>query len=527
MTESQEAVPRRGVVATAFSDATRAAVETLQAGGNAIDAGVAAAWALAVCEPSGSGLGGTTVALLRLAGGRTVVVNGQSRAPAAVSRKTVRRRQQGKGHRSCTVPSVVATLGFIQSRYGLLPMSRVMEPAIRLAEEGYSVTRLQRRQQKQCLADLSATPEACRLFLSKGQPFKIGGTFRQPELAATLRRLARYGAEDFYRGQIARDIADDMAANGGLITLEDLASAAAATEGEPIATRYRHCEVLSAGPPAGGTQLLLALKVLEQFSREELVSEADAWYRTVAEVTRAVFRERDLRTVPPSRLTPAFYEWLFNGDRARKIAESVRAHSREPAARPDPEEPGETTHLAAADDQGNVISLTQSIQSVYGAKVANGKLGFLYNNYLCTLPRYGQPYQLQGGCVPRSNAAPTLVLTGEAGRVQPFLALGAAGSRRITSSLLQVISGVVDRGLPLEQAVSSPRVHATLSGRVHVERPAAVEPLLGRLEKCFREVKVRSARSFFMGAVQAIQRSEDGRFTGAADPRRDGTAEAW
>jgi gamma-glutamyltranspeptidase/glutathione hydrolase len=533
--ESKEGTAKRGVVATAFSSATQAGLEILQGGGNAIDAAVAAAWALAVCEPSGSGLGGWTILLIHSPGGGTAVINGRSYAPAAVSKATVKRRQQMKGYRACTVPSTVATLGFAQTRHGLLSPARVMEPAIRLADDGYPVTRLQRRQQKQCWADLSAQPEARRLFLKDGQPFRKGDIFRQPELAATLRRLAVVGTEDFYRGQIARDILEDMATNDGLLTQEDLADAAVPAVGEPMAIYYRDCQVLSTAPPTGGTQLLLALKVLEQFPPKDISGEVEHWYEIVAEITHAVFRDRDHLAANASLPEPSFCDRLLGSERAQEIARSIRTGCGESTAGPAAEEPGETTHLCAADAEGNVVALTQSIQSVYGAKVANGKLGFLYNNYLCTSPRRRHPHRLQSRCMPRSNAAPTLVLrpgsqgpdSRRAGQRRPFLALGAAGSRRITSALLQVISGVLDRGLPLAQAVGAPRVHATLSRRVHVEKSAATESLLGHLEKRFRAVRIRSARSFFMGAVQAIQMSEDGAFAGAADPRRDGTAAAW
>jgi gamma-glutamyltranspeptidase/glutathione hydrolase len=483
-------------------------------------------------------MGGLTGLLIHSPAGGTVVIDGHSCAPAAVSKATVDRYQQRKGYRACVVPSTVAVLGFVQARHGLLPLARVMEPAIRLAEDGYPVTPLQRRQQRWCLADLRAQPEVRRLFLKNGKPFRAGDVFRQPVLGATLRRLARAGVEDFYRGQIARDIAEDMAGHGGLLTREDLADSPPPTEGEPVAIRYRDCQVLSAPPPAGGAQLLLALKVLEQFPAKDFSGPADGWYQTIARVTRAVFDDPDHLAARPIRLTPSFYDWLLGGEHAREIVESMRTPCGDSAVRPATEGPGETTHLCAADAQGNVVTLTQSIQSVFGAKVACGKLGFLYNNYLCTLPRRGGPYQLGSRCVPRSNAAPTLVLKGdssgprEAGnrrtsQGRPFLALGAGGSRRITSAILQVISGVVDRGLGLVEAVCAPRVHATLGGRVHVEKPAATESLLERLEKGFRAVHVRSAWSFLMGAVQAIQFGEGGSFVGAADPRRDGTAAAW
>lgn len=189
------------------------------------------------------------------------------------------------------------------------------------------------------------------------------------------------------------------------------------------------------------------------------------------------------------------------------------------------EEPGETTHLCTADSKRTIVSLTQSLQSLFGAKVANLRCGFLYNNYLITCPRRPHAYQLQSGCMPRSNAAPTLIVKEKGGlSSEPLLAIGAAGSRRITSALLQVISAVVERRLTLAKALKLPRVHATLGGTVWIERPAATEPVQERLKRDYRALRVRAPRSFAMGAVQAIALDPDGTLRGAADPRRDGTA---
>jgi gamma-glutamyltranspeptidase/glutathione hydrolase len=198
-------------------------------------------------------------------------------------------------------------------------------------------------------------------------------------------------------------------------------------------------------------------------------------------------------------------------------------------ALPGAEEPGDTTHLTVSDSQGNVVALTQSIQSLFGAKVANASLGFLYNNYLRTCPRYPHPCQLGSHCQPRSNCSPTLVLKkGPAGKV-PVLALGAAGSRRIVSAIVQVVSAVIDRGMTIEEAVAAPRVHALLNKKVWIERPAATEDLLKSLEARSLRPKIRRAQSYSMGSVQVLQRLPDGTVMVAADPRRDGAARvlAW
>ena len=170
------------------------------------------------------------------------------------------------------------------------------------------------------------------------------------------------------------------------------------------------------------------------------------------------------------------------------------------------------------------MTLTQSVQSLYGAKVANGRLGFLYNNYLSTCKRRPHPYQLDSHCIPLSNASPTLVLKRGENGDRPVLAIGAAGSRRIVSSILQVITGVLNRGMSLEEAVRMPRIHGLLGRKVYLERPAASESLLRHLSRRFRGVTIKAASSNFMGGVQGIQCREDGTFVGMADPRRDGIA---
>jgi gamma-glutamyltranspeptidase / glutathione hydrolase len=519
-----QAVGTGGMAATAFPAASEAAAGILRAGGNAIDAAVAAAWALSVCEPSGSGLGGQTTILIRLADGTLRVIDGTSRAPEAVSKKRVSRKDQLRGYRACTIPTTPATLEFAQRRYGVLPRAAVMEPAIRLAEEGYAVTGLQHRQMKMCRKALLATDAAGRLFLKAGRPYRTGDIFRQAELAVTLRRLARAGAEDFYRGRLAEAIAEDMRQNGGLMTTADLAEYEGPLECEPLAIVYGDYRVFGVVPPSGGMQTLLGLKILEHLASDERNRQPDGWYEILAEVTHAVFRDRKRFVFHPRDAAAAALSQHLGDERISEIAEHIRARRDEPVAGADREGPGETTHLCTADGLGNVVTLTQSIQSLYGAKVANGRLGFLYNNYLSTCKRRAHPYQLDSGCIPLSNASPTLVLERGENGDRPVLAIGAAGSRRIVSSILQVITGVLNRGMSLEEAVRMPRIHGLLSRKVYLERPAASESLLRHLSRRFRGVTIKAAYSNFMGGVQAIQCLNDRKYVGMSDPRRDGIA---
>jgi gamma-glutamyltranspeptidase/glutathione hydrolase len=516
-------IARRGVVSSAFPAASEAGRDTLVAGGNAIDAAVAAAFALAVCEPSGSGLGGQTVMLVRLTGGRIFTIDGHSRAPEAVSKQTVSRAEQRAGHRSTTIPTTPATLGFAHHRYGRLPLTRLLQPALRLAEEGYPVTRLQSRQFGWCQAALAAT-RAGRRFLNGHRPYAPGEVFRQPRLAQALRRLADHGIDDFYSGDIARRIVADMKAHGGLLGATDLAAGPHVSERPTITMIYHGQEVITMPPPSGGVELLVALTVLEQLGAEADRGREMLWSVRLAEAVYAAFAERERNPAHPDTWPPTAAGPSCDQARAARIVEYLQQPVLA-AAGADAEEPGETTHLCTADTDGNVVSLTQSVQSLFGAKVANPDYGFLYNNYLTTCPRRRHAYRLGSRSPTRSNAVPTFVLGRDSGWT--LLALGAAGSRRIVSSVLHVISAVVDRGLTLPEAVCAPRVHPRLSRKVWAERPAATPEVSRELAAHFATVELRPRHSYTMGAVQALTVTAGGDMLATADPRRDGAAAGW
>lgn len=504
-----------GIAVAAFPDAARAGADILLAGGNAVDAACAVAWALAVCEPAESGLGGQSTALVRLPDGRMIVIDGHSQAPALLRRKLVGPKAQKRGIRSATIPSTPATLGAIHRRFGRLSFAQVLEPAIRIAKEGYEITRLQRRLMKWTARHFSAGSPEESLFLKPGKGlYRVGELFRQPALAQTLTRLAREGVSDFYRGAIARDIVADMEARSGLISSDDLSGFDGPIERQPLEIEYKGHRVVSVPPPGGGIQTLLSLQLLAYMPPQD---DPIHWYSRLAIATRTAFVERERWPEHPAGFSSSVAKWSVSPERARLLLAKR-------AGRPvDPEPPGEagnTTHLCTADSDGMVVTMTQSIQSVFGAKVAHPRLGFVYNNYLSTCPRRRHPYRLRGGCIPQSNATPTIVLRPSG---QPLLAIGAAGSRRITSSIVQVISAMVDQGMDAATAVMLPRTHALLNRSVWVEE-SVDQPSIEILRAHFKRLRMRPPNSYKMGAVHAIGWDQQGRPTGAADPRRDGAA---
>ncbi|MGD2109430.1 MAG: gamma-glutamyltransferase [Phycisphaerae bacterium] len=505
------AVSRRGVIATAHHLATNAGVEMFNAGGNAFDAAVAAAFALGVCEPAASGLGGQTMLLLRDAdSGQTIALDGSSRAPNRATPDLLTRRQRRHGHTATTVPSTPAVLRYTLERFGKLKLKRVLEPAIRLADDGFDVSvlhyALTRRELKK-LRGGTAAP----LFLRDGtKPYPVGSRFRQPALAETLRRLAKRGVKDFYTGQIARQIHDDMARNGGLIQRDDLAQVPRPIERRPIACRFAHQRLFTFPPPGAGRTLIEMLNIYQRLPERLKDFDTPRGAVSLAQTIRRAFLDRQDRPFDPNYFPQVEKERMLSDEYtqlvAKQIAKRIRTH-------------GETTHLSAMDADGNVVGLTQSIERVYGSCAASPELGFLYNNYMTAFEYedIAHPYYLRPNAVPWASVAPTIVFRGR----KPWAVLGSPGSDRITSSVFQVL--VQLQAANPFAAVEAPRMHCSLAGKVSLEATRMRSDIIKALERNGFEIDVRDPYSFYLGCVQLVTRDGDA-LVGVADPRRDGSA---
>jgi len=501
---------RFGMVATAHHEATSAGAEILAECGNAMDAAVAAAFALGVCEPAASGLGGQTMLLVHVAeSGRTVAIDGSSRAPHRAIVDVLPRAQRSTGYRASTVPSTPATLRYALRRYGRMPLRRVLQPAIAMAERGVRTSALQHR--------LTAREaEKLRLwtgglfFLDGGEPPAEGAVLRQPVLADTLRRLARHGVRDFYSGEIARLIVEDMEAHDGLIRRDDLAQVPRPIERTPLTTEFRGSFVTSFPPPAAGRTLMEMLNAYGHLP--ERLTRLDSPEHAVAlsALIRRAFIDRRDRPFDPNYYPQIPVKKMLSDAHARRLAARIARLL---------ELHGETTHLSVMDRWGNAVSLTQSIEKVFGSACATPGLGFLYNNYLSAFEYedISHPYYLRPNAAPWASVAPTLAFRD--GR--PWLAIGSPGSERITSSILQVMLRLPN-GSPLD-AVSAPRLHCSLDGRVSLEADRMPAGVVEALESHGFEIDRREPYSFYLGCVQLVMRDDD-ELVGVADPRRDGSA---
>lgn len=505
------AISGHGMAATAHYRATDVSVEILSEGGNAIDAAVSAAFALSVCEPQSSGLGGQTMLLVYEADKhRTVAVDGSSRAPNRATPGSISASERRIGYRATTVPSTPAVLEYARRTFGTMPLQRLLTPAIRLAEEGYAISGLQHRLMRRELNRLQATPAGPLFLRDDEKPYPIGAVFKQHALAGTLRRLARDGVEDFYTGSIAKQIHEDMVANDGLLHLDDLAQIPWPIERRPLSGRFEGKRIHTFPPPGAGRTLIEMLNILSYFSPKQRDPDSPQGAVLLAEVVRRAFLDRADRPFDPNFYPQVEPKRMLSPEYSQRVARQIRSRIKSS---------GDTTHLTVMDRHGNIVALTQSIERVYGACVATPELGFLYNNYMSDFEYtdISHPYYLRPNAVPWASVAPTLVFHGR----RPWLALGSPGSERITPTIVQVLLRL-EKQSPMD-AVAAPRIHCSLNGTVHLESSRMRTDIPDALRQRGYTLRFREPFSFYMGCVQLVLRERTG-LTGVADLRRDGSA---
>lgn len=505
-------VSPKGMISTAQYMATQAGALMLGAGGNAIDAAVAAAFALGVCEPQACGLGGQTMMLVYLADqDKLFALDGSSRAPNRALEENFREKiTRRHGLSATTVPSTPATLAYALKMYGTLKLAEILEPAIELAEKGYPITDLQAKLQKRELKNLTKG-NAGHIFLRNSEkPFSTGHMLKQPVLAETLRRLCKEGVEDFYLGEIARAIAEDMQAHGGLIQMDDLAQIPNPIEREPVSGRLGNMMVYTMPPPGAGRTLIEMINIIKKFPSSDRNPDTPTGAVVLTETIRRAQLDRRDRPYDPNFFPQIQDERMLSNDYSKLVSQQIRSRIKSS---------GETTHLSTMDKYGNVVSLTQSIERVYGAKVITPSLGFLYNNYMSAFEYEDitHPYYMRPNGVPWASVAPTIILRNK----KPWMAIGSPGSERIASAILQVLLRLNYQS-PFD-AVAAPRIHCSHDGKVSLEAAYMRDDIPHELASRGFKIDVREPMSFYLGCIQLVLKKGEN-FIGVADPRRDGAA---
>jgi gamma-glutamyltranspeptidase / glutathione hydrolase len=478
------------VVVSAHELASQAGVDMMKAGGNAVDAAVATGFALAVVFPEAGNLGGGGFMLIRMADGAVHFLDYREKAPAAATANmyldpqgNVIENASLLGYKAIAVPGSVAGLAFAQKTYGKLPLAQVMGPAIKLAREGFALT----YEDAEDLRDpeLGHFPESKRIFQRDGNPYQTGDMLRQPDLARTLERIAK-NPDDFYHGALAKELSAAMQKGGGLITAKDLASYEV-KERKPIRGTYRDYDIISAPPPSsGGIALLEILNILEGYDLNKYGNRsADAIHLTTEAFRRAFFDraeflgDPDFAKIPVAQLIDKRYAagWRESIDPAhaspsKDLRRPAVFNELETYAAAHPlllaplKEPSNTTHYSVVDPAGNAVAVTTTLNDSFGSHVTAEGLGFLLNDEMDDFTsKEGVPnvYGLiQGpanaigpGKRPLSAMTPTIVL--KDGKL--YLVLGAEGGPTIITTVANILMGVVDFGLDIQDSVNAPRFH--------------------------------------------------------------------
>lgn len=545
------------MVATDEQLGSEAGVEILKRGGNAVDAAVAVAFALAVVEPAAGNIGGGGFMLVRLADGRATFLDYREVAPGKATREMY--IKDGKldeeasvvGYRSVAVPGTVAGLELALKTYGSLKLAEVMAPAIRLAEKGFPVSDKLAREFAEEKSGLERFPLSRKIFLGDGQMIKAGATLRQPELAATLKRIAKNGAADFYRGETARLVVDDIAKSGGLITLDDLAQYKPKVR-EVLRAKYESAghawEVLTSPPPSsGGVAIIEALNMLREVPLKNWDDVESV--HMVAETMRRIFADRaayladpDFSNVPVAGLTdPCYAKELATTIDAQRASSSKEVRAGKPhacgaavSASGAPQtivslgEGPHTTHFSVVDAKGNAVASTYTLNDSYGSH-ATSPAGFLLNDEMddfTTQP--GVPNALFGliqsdanaiapGHRPLSSMTPTILLRDG----QLSFVTGSPGGPMIISATLLSVINWMRLGMDAQAAINAPRFHHQwLPDQIFMEQDFSDD-----MEKALQARGFAVKRRGHIGLVNAIGiDAKTGVRLGAADPRDKGAA---
>ncbi|WP_243079874.1 gamma-glutamyltransferase [Pantoea sp. MQR6] len=526
---------QHGMVASVDAMATNVGVDILRQGGNAVDAAVAVGFALAVTHPQAGNLGGGGFMLLRTASGRTTAIDFREMAPGHASRDMFLDKQGNAdsklsltSHLASGTPGTVAGFALAAQKYGTLPLSTLLAPAIKLARDGFVVNDALADDLKTYGKEVLITHANSKAIFYKpdGTPWQKGDRLVQKNLAHSLALIAQQGPDAFYKGNIADEIAGEMAQHGGLINKADLA-AYRAVERKPVSGTYRGYEVFSMPPPSsGGIHIVQILNILENFDLAKMgFGSADAM-QVMAEAEKYAYADRseylgdpDFVRVPWQALTSKAY--------AKSLAQQIDVAKARPSSeiKPGklaPYESNQTTHFSVVDKNGNAVAVTYTLNTYFGSGIVAGNSGILMNNEMddfSAKPGTPNVYGLVGGEAnavqpakrPLSSMSPTIV----AKEGKTWLVTGSPGGSRIITTVLQMVVNSIDFGMNVAEATNAPRFHHQwLPDQLRVEKGFSPDTLR-LLENKGQHVKVLPA----MGSTQSIMIGPDGTLYGASDPR--------
>ena len=526
--EKQPATGTRGTVVTNHPLASAAGAEMLAAGGNAIDAAIAAFFTLTVVEPMMVGVLGGGMAHIRLADGTHHVLDGQSTAPLATGPTTYTPDPKAApgtmdtiGRKNAVGPTAVAAPGNLMGwcealrRFGTFSLADVTEPAIRHASRGFRVTPYLHECVSDSAADMARDKEIARLYLPDGAPIPPGTRLVTGDYAETLRTIAREGPDVLYAGALGRRYADHMAQSGGYLTMQDLARYRT-IDREALRGTYRGFEIVGPPPPSSGPlHIIQMLNILEGYDIGALGFGSPDTLHLLAEVLKIAFADRTAATADPAFVAVPVTKLLSKDYAAERRARIALDRAQSWSAGVAPGEGAHTTHLTVADGAGNIVASTQTINSLFGARYIVPGTGMIPNNYMFVFdPRPDRASSVAPGKRVTSSMSPVMVLR----EGKPRFALGLPGGLRIFPSVMQALSNLIDHGMSVQEAVEAPRIW-TQGYSVEVESAVPAEVLAALRDRGHDVAVVGNVA----GGMSAIQFDSEGTMIGAACWRADGT----
>jgi len=517
---------KKGMVSSAFPNASKAGVEMLKKGGNAIDAACATALALGVCEPQASGIGGQSMGIIHV-NGKTICIDGSTRAPSlAIPSKFKKEINRSLGYRATTVPSTVAVLGFLNEKYGNLEWADIIKPSIKIAKKGYRITKLQHDLQQRELENFTKieSKSGAKYFLKDGMvPYEPKDLFVQEDLAELLKYLAENGYKSFYHGKIPKIIDADMKKNKGLLREDDLVMIPKIIERDPIVGKYRNSTVKTFPPPAVGRILLLILMLLNKLPIRIIKKNDEEFYHYLVETFKRSLAFRAQRPYDVSTYKQFDDKLLHDKTFLKHLSESIIDGIKLNPTNKIKFHDEDTTHLSVMDDEGNAVGITQSIELVFGSKVATEGLGFLFNSYMSSFEyeNINYPHYLRPNTTPWTSVAPAIIFN----KNKPWMTLGTPGSDRIPTVMAQFISSIVDSELSPNEAMDKPRIHCSVDGVVSLEGDRFDGNIIPYLAELGYQIELKESYSYFHGAIHAVIKKQSSQgFQGIAEIRRDGEA---
>lgn len=537
---------KHAMVASQHPLASQIGADVMKQGGNAVDAAIAVALALAVVYPEAGNLGGGGFMLVRFKDGRTTAIDYREMAPGAANRDVFVDKNgeliKGEGsstvgYRAAGVPGTPAGLDYAFRKYGSkkLTWEQLVEPSRKLAQNGFVLTDRLANLFKSYKETLEKYEDSKRIFLNGGKFYEEGDVLKQPELAATLGRIEKFGVKDFYEGATAKMIADDMKTHGGLITLQDLKNYQP-QERTPLRGNYRGYEIITMPPPSsGGIVMLQCLNMLEKYDLRRMEYNSSQKYHVLTEVLRRAFADRaefmgdpDFVNVPVADLIAKSYaEKRGETIDLTKASKSSDVRSGEIVGK----EPMETTHFTVVDEEGNVVTNTYTINDLYGSRVTAKGTGVLLNDEMDDFAaRPGKPNMfgliqgernsVQPKKRPLSSMTPTIVLRKDGSL---WFALGARGGPRIITAVLETVINMIDHDMNFQQAMDAPRIHHQWFPDEILYEPFGMSPdTRSALEKLGH--KFADKPGFVASATGIAIEEKTGVRIGAIDARSDGEA---